>query len=62
MVEFDPADFNFLVKMRTVPIGVSGTGVFTIEGCKLGKPKALDLHLKLSCRRVGTKENENKFR
>jgi len=32
--------------MRTVPIGASNTGVFTVEGCKSGKPTALDLHLK----------------
>jgi len=52
MVEFDPADFNFLVKMWTGPIRVSGAGVFTVEDCKSGKPKALDLHLKycIACR------------
>ena len=32
--------------MRTVPIGTSGTGVFTVECCKSNKPIALDLHLK----------------
>jgi len=44
--EFTPAGFNFLVKMQTVPIGASSTGVFTVEGYKLGKSPPLDLHLK----------------
>jgi hypothetical protein len=69
MVELDPTDFNFLVKMRTVPIGASSTGVFTVEGCKLGKPTALDLHLKcpiagrnLKLTATGRENKRKKFR
>jgi len=46
MVEFDLANFNFIFKMRTAPIGTCGIGVFTVECCKSGKSTALDLHSK----------------
>ena len=46
MVEFDLANFNFIFKMRTAPIGACGIGVLTVDGCKSGKSTALDLHLK----------------